>query len=194
MQEPRVQSLIQKDLLEKEITTHYTILAWENPMDRETRRSTVQGVSKSPTGLGDWTTNNNVLGNLHWLPKANMMKFKFPMSCVPAFVFSSYLLLLSHCFATTCFPLMAKHIQFLHPHPFHGVHLCLWFPDFKALYILQSSNPPLSFKTQFKYIFPPKIFTESSSSPWTLFLNSLPSPIFGQLLIHSSSSQTFWTQ
>lgn len=71
------------------------------------------------------------------------------------------------------------------PDPFHGLHICLWFPDFKALFILQSSNPPLSFKIQFKYIFPPKIFTESSSSPWTLFLNSLPSPI---------SSQTFWTQ
>ena len=31
MQEPRVQSLIQKDLLEKEIATHYTILPWKIP-------------------------------------------------------------------------------------------------------------------------------------------------------------------
>ena len=60
MQEPQVQSLIRKDLLEKEIATHSIILAWENPMDRETRRAIGQGVSKSPegvskspTGLGD---------------------------------------------------------------------------------------------------------------------------------------------
>jgi len=30
----RVQSLGQEDALEKEIATHSSILAWENPMDR----------------------------------------------------------------------------------------------------------------------------------------------------------------
>ena len=34
MQETRVQSLSWKDLLEKEMTTHSSILTWKNPMDR----------------------------------------------------------------------------------------------------------------------------------------------------------------
>ena len=35
MQETQVQSLDQEDLLEKEMGTHSSILAWKNPMDRE---------------------------------------------------------------------------------------------------------------------------------------------------------------
>ena len=35
MRETRVQSLGQEDLLEKEMATHSSILAWKNPMDRE---------------------------------------------------------------------------------------------------------------------------------------------------------------
>ena len=33
MQETRVQSLGREDLLEKEMATHSSILAWKNPMD-----------------------------------------------------------------------------------------------------------------------------------------------------------------
>ena len=33
MRETRVQSLGREDLLEKEIATHSSILAWKNPMD-----------------------------------------------------------------------------------------------------------------------------------------------------------------
>ena len=35
MRETRVQSLGQEDLLEKEMATLSSILAWKNPMDRE---------------------------------------------------------------------------------------------------------------------------------------------------------------
>ena len=34
MQEIQVQSLGREDLLEKEMATHSSILAWKNPMDR----------------------------------------------------------------------------------------------------------------------------------------------------------------
>ena len=34
MQETQVQSLGQEDLLEKEMATHSSILAWKNPMER----------------------------------------------------------------------------------------------------------------------------------------------------------------
>ena len=36
MRETQVQSLGQEDLLEKEMATHSSILAWKNPMDRGT--------------------------------------------------------------------------------------------------------------------------------------------------------------
>ena len=48
-QEIRAQSLGQEDLLEEEMATHSSILAWENPMDRGTWRATVLGVTKSQT-------------------------------------------------------------------------------------------------------------------------------------------------
>ena len=35
MQEPRVQSLVREDPLEKEMVTHSSVLAWDNPMDEE---------------------------------------------------------------------------------------------------------------------------------------------------------------
>ena len=35
MQETQIQSLGQEDSLEKEMATHSSILAWKNPMDRE---------------------------------------------------------------------------------------------------------------------------------------------------------------
>ena len=46
MQENRVQSLGQDDPLEKGITTHSSLLAWRNPMDRGAWRATVHGVAK----------------------------------------------------------------------------------------------------------------------------------------------------
>ena len=46
-----VQSLCQEDPLEKEVTTHSSILAWENPMDRGAWQATVYQAAKSRTGL-----------------------------------------------------------------------------------------------------------------------------------------------
>ena len=48
MQETQVQSLGQEDTLEKEMTTHSSILAWKDPMDVG---ATVHGVTKSWTPL-----------------------------------------------------------------------------------------------------------------------------------------------
>ena len=38
-----------EDPLKKETATHSSILAWENPMDREAWQATVQGVAKGWT-------------------------------------------------------------------------------------------------------------------------------------------------
>ena len=46
MQKTQVQSLIQEDLLEKEIATHSSILAWEIPQKEESGSATVHGVTK----------------------------------------------------------------------------------------------------------------------------------------------------
>ena len=48
-QEIPVQSLGQKDPLEKELATHSSILAWRISMDREAWGATVQGITKSRT-------------------------------------------------------------------------------------------------------------------------------------------------
>ena len=50
-QEMQVQSLGQKDPLEKEMTTHSNILAWKNAMDRGAWWATVHEVAKSQTRL-----------------------------------------------------------------------------------------------------------------------------------------------
>ena len=47
MQETQVQSLGWDDLLEKEMTTHFSILAWRIPMDRGAWWATVHGAAKS---------------------------------------------------------------------------------------------------------------------------------------------------
>ena len=41
--------------LEKEMATHSSVLAWENPMDRGALQATVHGIAKSRTQLSDFT-------------------------------------------------------------------------------------------------------------------------------------------
>ena len=53
MQETQVQYMDWEDPLEKEMEIHSSILAWENPMDREAWQATVHGVEKSQTWLSD---------------------------------------------------------------------------------------------------------------------------------------------
>ena len=55
MQETQVQSLGQEDLLEEEMTTHSSILAWKIAWT-EPGRATVHGVAKSWTRLRDFTS------------------------------------------------------------------------------------------------------------------------------------------
>ena len=61
MQETRVWSLGGEDPLKKEMATHSSILAWENPMDREAWQATVQGVAKGWTWLSGWITTTALL-------------------------------------------------------------------------------------------------------------------------------------
>ena len=49
MWETWVQSLGREDLLEEEMATHSSILAWKNPMAGGAWRATVPGVAKSQT-------------------------------------------------------------------------------------------------------------------------------------------------
>ena len=49
IQETQVQPLGWKDSLEKGMATHYSILAWKNPLDRGAWRAIVHGVTKSQT-------------------------------------------------------------------------------------------------------------------------------------------------
>ena len=53
MQETWVRSLGWEDLLEEEMATHSSILAWRIPTDRGAWWATVHGVTKSWTGLSD---------------------------------------------------------------------------------------------------------------------------------------------
>ena len=46
MQEPQILSLGWEDPLEKEMATHWSILAWKNPMDRGAWWATVHGVAR----------------------------------------------------------------------------------------------------------------------------------------------------
>ena len=54
MRETRVQSLGWEDLLDKEMATHSSILAWKNPIDGGAWQATVNGVAKSQTQLSDF--------------------------------------------------------------------------------------------------------------------------------------------
>ena len=53
MQETWVRSLGWEDPLEEGMATHFGILAWRIPMDREAWRATVLGVTKSWTRLSN---------------------------------------------------------------------------------------------------------------------------------------------
>ena len=65
MQETWVWSLGQEDPLEKEIATHFNILAWEIPWIEEPERLQVQGVAKTIYRLNN---NNNRYQKLpYWL-------------------------------------------------------------------------------------------------------------------------------
>ena len=55
MWETWVQSLGREDLLEKEMATHSSILAWKIPWTEEPGLATVHGVAKSQTWLSDFT-------------------------------------------------------------------------------------------------------------------------------------------
>ena len=55
MREAQVQSLGWEGLLEKEMATHSSILAWKIPWMEEPGRATVHGVAKSRTWLSDLT-------------------------------------------------------------------------------------------------------------------------------------------
>ena len=53
MQKTWIRSLGWEDLLEKEMATHSSILAWQNPMNRGAWWAIVHGVAKSQTQLSD---------------------------------------------------------------------------------------------------------------------------------------------
>ena len=53
LQETTVRSLGWESPLEKEMATHFSILAWRNPMDRTAWQATVHGVIKSQMQLND---------------------------------------------------------------------------------------------------------------------------------------------
>ena len=55
MRETWVQYMGWEDPLEKEMETHSSILAWENPLDGGAWWATVHGVAKIHTPLNDFT-------------------------------------------------------------------------------------------------------------------------------------------
>ena len=63
MQETQVQSLGQKDPLEKEMTSHPSILAWGIPWTEEPFRLQSTGSRKNRTQLSDVNHNNKLSGN-----------------------------------------------------------------------------------------------------------------------------------
>ena len=65
LQETRVQSLGQEDLLDKEVATHSSTLAWKTPWMKEPGR--LQSVAKSQTSLSDFTHSLNLDGEKHRL-------------------------------------------------------------------------------------------------------------------------------
>ena len=66
MRETGVQSLGGEDLLEKEMATHSSILAWEIPRTEEPGRASVHMVAKSQSRLSVYL--NNRQQSLHCVP------------------------------------------------------------------------------------------------------------------------------
>ena len=67
MQQTQIQSLGQEDPLEKEMATHFSILAWEIPWIEEPDRLHSMGSQKSQTQLSDQTTTKTCLSvNIHY--------------------------------------------------------------------------------------------------------------------------------
>ena len=73
-QEIQVQSLGWKDSLEREMTTHFSILAREIPMNRA-RQATVHGSQKSQTWLSNYTTIRWTYINLFLVQGSSLLRF-----------------------------------------------------------------------------------------------------------------------
>ena len=83
MWETQVQSLGQEDLLEKEMATHCSTLAWKIPWTEEPGRlATVHGVSKNQTRLSNFTFIFTLI-MLNWFT----MHFRSTLSYFPVYSF-----------------------------------------------------------------------------------------------------------
>ena len=71
MQETQVRFLGQEDALEKEMTTHSSILALEEPMDRGAWQSTVHGVARVEHDLATKPPPSGRIPRLHQFGKNN---------------------------------------------------------------------------------------------------------------------------
>ena len=115
MQETRVQSLGREDLLEKEMATHSSILAWKIPWMEELGGLQVQGVSKSRTRLHFhfFFTRISKQAKLFWKKKKSVI-----VLWIGQWLWWSMLSVLHSLFAFVK-TLLKKHLRF--------VHLCLCF-------------------------------------------------------------------
>ena len=78
MQETRILSLGGEDPLEKEMSTHSTVLAWKIPWGEEPGRlHTIHGVAKSQTQLSNNNNKLNVTASLCCTPGTNCNQFHF---------------------------------------------------------------------------------------------------------------------
>ena len=82
MQKTQVQSLIQEDLLEKEMETHSSILAWEIPQKEESDSVTVHGVTKQLDMTEQRNSNNITFNNIYSVQFISVQS----ISCVQLFV------------------------------------------------------------------------------------------------------------
>ena len=84
-QEAWVLSLGGEDPLGEDITTHSSILAWRNPVDRGAWRTAVHGVAKSRTWLSDWACmhaqDSKAFGR-KWKQYSDIFSIHFPHLCI----------------------------------------------------------------------------------------------------------------